>query len=61
VHSGRCAAAVLAAVAAVAALAVPAVPAGAAGGTSDEIHYTFTGATSVAFDWRGTATSSTTV
>jgi PKD repeat protein len=36
---------------------VPAVSAGAAGGTSDEIHYTFTGATSVAFDWRGTATS----
>jgi hypothetical protein len=25
-------------------------------GTSDEIHYTFTGPTSVAFDWRGTAT-----
>ena len=28
----------------------------AAGGTADEIHYTFTGPTSVAFDWRGTAT-----
>src|ERR671937_60110 len=25
-------------------------------GTADEIHYTFTGPTSVAFDWRGTAT-----
>ena len=23
-------------------------------GTSDEVHYTFTGPTSVAFDWRGT-------
>ena len=28
----------------------------AAGGTADEVHYTFTGPTSVAFDWRGTAT-----
>ena len=27
-----------------------------AAGTADEIHYTFTGQTSVAFDWRGTAT-----
>ena len=27
-----------------------------AGGTADEVHYTFTSATSVAFDWRGTAT-----
>jgi len=27
-----------------------------AAGTADEIHYTFTGTTSVAFDWRGTAT-----
>ncbi|HET8786476.1 MAG TPA: right-handed parallel beta-helix repeat-containing protein [Candidatus Limnocylindrales bacterium] len=27
-----------------------------AAGTADEIHYTFTGPTSVAFDWRGTAT-----
>ena len=25
-------------------------------GTSDEVHYTFTGPSSVAFDWRGTAT-----
>ena len=25
-------------------------------GTADEVHYTFTGPTSVAFDWRGTAT-----
>src|SRR5438093_1206086 len=25
-------------------------------GSSDEVHYTFTGPTSVAFDWRGTAT-----
>ena len=27
-----------------------------AGGTADEVHYTFTGPSSVAFDWRGTAT-----
>jgi hypothetical protein len=27
-----------------------------AAGSADEIHYTFTGSTSVAFDWRGTAT-----
>ena len=27
-----------------------------AAGTADEIHYSFTGPTSVAFDWRGTAT-----
>src|SRR5919201_676839 len=27
-----------------------------AAGTADEIHYTITGPTSVAFDWRGTAT-----
>jgi parallel beta-helix repeat protein len=27
-----------------------------AAGTADEIHYTFTGPTSVTFDWRGTAT-----
>src|SRR5881396_1362843 len=25
-------------------------------GTADEVHYTFTGPSSVAFDWRGTAT-----
>ncbi|MEP6978531.1 MAG: right-handed parallel beta-helix repeat-containing protein, partial [Thermoleophilia bacterium] len=36
-------------------LAVPAAVRAVAG-TSDEIHYTFTGPTSVAFDWRGTAT-----
>ena len=35
-------------------LIVPA--AGRAAGTADEIHYTFTGPTSVGFDWRGTAT-----
>ena len=29
---------------------------GSAVGTVDEVHYTFTGPTSVAFDWRGTAT-----
>ena len=29
---------------------------GLAAGTADEVHYTFTGANSVAFDWRGTAT-----
>jgi hypothetical protein len=27
-----------------------------AAGTADEIHYTYAGPTSVAFDWRGTAT-----
>ena len=27
-----------------------------AAGTADEVHYTFTGPTSVSFDWRGTAT-----
>src|SRR5438128_9294985 len=27
-----------------------------AAGSADEIHFTFTGSTSVAFDWRGTAT-----
>src|SRR6266498_3510279 len=27
-----------------------------ASGTADEVHYTFTGPTSVAFDWRGSAT-----
>ena len=29
----------------------------AATGTADEVHYTFTGPTSVAFDWRGSATT----
>src|SRR5215208_4081547 len=29
---------------------------GLAAGTADEVHYTFTGANSVAFDWRATAT-----
>jgi Calcineurin-like phosphoesterase len=29
---------------------------GLAAGTADEVHYTLTGANSVAFDWRGTAT-----
>jgi parallel beta-helix repeat protein len=29
--------------------------AGEAAGTADEVHYTFTGPTSVSFDWRGTA------
>jgi parallel beta-helix repeat protein len=38
--------------------AILALPVGvhSAVGTSDEVHYTFTGPTSVAFDWRGTAT-----
>ena len=35
-------------------LIVPTASRGAAG-TADEIHYTFTGPTSVVFDWRGTA------
>jgi parallel beta-helix repeat protein len=33
-----------------------AAPSGASSGTADEIHYTYTGSTSVTFDWRGTAT-----
>jgi parallel beta-helix repeat protein len=42
-------------VAAAAILLIPSIGR-SAGGTADEIHYTFTGPTSVAFDWRGTAT-----
>src|SRR3954471_20720614 len=39
------------------ALAVGLAPAAGAGGeVVDEVHYTFTGPTSVAFDWRGSAT-----
>lgn len=38
------------------ALTAPAIPAAAAT-TADEIHYTFTSGTSVAFDWRGSAAS----
>jgi parallel beta-helix repeat protein len=39
-------------------LALLAVPSGGGAdiNAADEVHYTFTGATSVAFDWRGTAT-----
>src|SRR6476469_10114908 len=39
-------------------LALFTLPSGAASGADnvDEVHYTFTGSTSVAFDWRGSAT-----
>ena len=37
------------------ALLVGAAPPGWAVATADEVHYTFTGPTSVAIDWRGTA------
>ena len=42
-------------VAAVALVVVAPAPSGWAAGTADEVHYTFTGSTSVAIDWRGTA------
>jgi len=52
---GRVALSVLSLGAFVAFLSLPASVESAVG-TADEVHYTFTGPTSVAFDWRGTAT-----